>query len=397
MANDSGVLQADGRADARLPATLLLRAAQRQGTAATSTLLGVALVAYAHWDGPGWVIVPWFVLARLAALAWSHLLSRRILRLQSRGEPFMHLEWQFVLAMGAGGAAWGFIGWMVPDLNLANWMARDVFSAIILVFISCMMLITLSHHGRALQAHVCAQWAFASLYMWLTPGPLAKSLLIFVGILGLVAVLLLYGRLLQRQTRAGVLAELRNEDLTERLQQANRQLERALEQAVTAANHDPLTGLLNRRALHARVEQLSAARRRHGGACSVLLLDVDHFKRVNDGHGHAAGDEVLRALAATLSRALREVDVIARWGGEEFLVVMPDCDIQAALARAEQVRDSVTRLAVAALPAGYALSISIGAADWPIGTELNTVVSRADAALYRAKEAGRNRVELAPP
>lgn len=396
MANDLGP-RPDGSAEARLPATLLLRAAERQRTAATSTLLGVALVAYAHWGGPGQAFVPWFVLVRLAALAWSHAITRRIQQLHAGGEPFMHLEWQFVLAMGAGGAAWGLIGWMVPDLNLADWAARDLFSAIIMVFISCMVLITLSHHGRALLAYMCAQWTVACLYMVLAPGPLAKALLIFVGIAGLVAVLLLYGRMLQRQTRLGVLAELRNEDLTARLQQANRQLEQALEQAVTAANHDPLTGLLNRRALATQVDYLGAARRRHGGACSVLLLDIDHFKRINDSHGHAAGDEVLRALAATLARTLREVDIIARWGGEEFLVVMPDCDIATALVRAEDVRASVARLKVAALPADYRLGVSIGAAEWPLDAGFDAVVSRADAALYRAKEAGRNRVELARP
>ena len=104
---------------------------------------------------------------------------------------------------------------------------------------------------------------------------------------------------------------------------------------------------------------------------------------------------MLQALSAMLNRELREVDVIARWGGEEFLVVMPDCTIESALARAEQVRAEVVAMAVEALPAGYPIRVSIGAAEWPLNETLDEAINRADVALYKAKRAGRDQVVLA--
>ena len=376
----------------RLPALMLYRAARRQGAATLSTPVGVALVALAHWTGSGAAIVPYFVVLSLLFVVYNQVVARRIVRL--RCEPLQALEYEsrFVLGQVAAGAAWGLNGWMVPDMNLVVWTASDVLACLIMVYVSCVLLITLAHCPRALVASICAIWLVSIMPVLFQREEMSKSLIIIAGVLGLLATTMIFGRMLIRQTRRGVLAELQREDLTESLRVANLGLEQALRSAVEAASHDPLTGALNRRALYTRAQQIAAERRRHEGPCAVLLLDLDHFKRVNDRHGHAAGDAVLAALAATLRGALREIDVIARWGGEEFLVLLPDCDMAAALARAEQVRAEVSRMDVGVLPPGYPLRVSIGAAAWPQDQTLDYSIGRADQALYAAKDAGRDRV-----
>ncbi len=156
-----------------------------------------------------------------------------------------------------------------------------------------------------------------------------------------------------------------------------------------AAVLDPLTGLLNRAKLDERFEevrQVAVARERTVG---LLLCDLDHFKLVNDHHGHAAGDTVLVATAYELRRVLHDHELIYRLGGEEFAVVLPDTDLAAATAHAELVRAAV----VAARPGGVHVTTSVGVAvGAPDDLDFSTLFEAADAALYRAKHAGRNRV-----
>jgi diguanylate cyclase (GGDEF)-like protein len=125
-----------------------------------------------------------------------------------------------------------------------------------------------------------------------------------------------------------------------------------------------------------------------------LLLDLDHFKRINDECGHAAGDEALRAVTTTLRGALREGDLLSRLGGEEFVVLMPHTDREAGHLAAERLRVAVAAM-VHMVSSTAPLSISIGLADWRKGEQLADLLRRADQALYRAKESGRNRVEVA--
>lgn len=162
-----------------------------------------------------------------------------------------------------------------------------------------------------------------------------------------------------------------------------------------SATHDPLTGLLNRGAIFHRLERELARAASGGGAVAVLLLDIDHFKRVNDRHGHAAGDSVLRDVAAGLRDALGPRERVGRYGGEEFLVVVPAGAARAA-ALAETLRQAVERREVATDAGSVAVTISIGVATADAGRpgDADALVARADAALYRAKERGRNRVEL---
>lgn len=159
------------------------------------------------------------------------------------------------------------------------------------------------------------------------------------------------------------------------------------------ANVDALTGLLNRRsgqvALEIELQQAAAS----GAPMSVAMGDIDHFKRINDRLGHAVGDDVLRSVAASLRGGMRSNDLAIRWGGEEFLILLPNTPLDKAVPLAERVRNLVaTTPQVAADP----VTISFGVGQWRPGESFATFVDRIDAAMYEAKSSGRNRVVSAP-
>ena len=169
-------------------------------------------------------------------------------------------------------------------------------------------------------------------------------------------------------------------------------LRASLQQLAALATHDALTGIWNRRQIDQDLEAAVKHAHRTGSALSVLLVDVDHFKSVNDRYGHAMGDEVLRAVAAGLSAQLRAGDQVARYGGEEFLLLLPGTTLAQASVLAERLRVALQGLSV--LPDGeQAISASFGLAVWRAGETADQLVRRADLAMYRAKAAGRNRVE----
>lgn len=171
---------------------------------------------------------------------------------------------------------------------------------------------------------------------------------------------------------------------------------RMLRRLQRASDHDGLTGLLNRRGIHARLLQESRRLARHGAAYSVLSIDIDHFKLVNDRH--PAGDAMLQALGQTLAQAGRDVDLAARSGGEEFWILLPGTTAEGARRVAERLLQSVREMRVTvagcAQPLTLTVSIGVATAERP-GEALDAVMQRLDAALYRAKEAGRDRVEVA--
>ena len=160
---------------------------------------------------------------------------------------------------------------------------------------------------------------------------------------------------------------------------------------------DALTGLYNRRWWRDMAPRLMAQSRRTGDAVAVLYMDLDHFKQINDSAGHVAGDSVLRAVAGALQRVIREGDYAVRYGGEEFLIVLPGSDGQGGLRAAATVPAAITELPV--LPVeSLRVTMSIGVAAFPEhGQDLDEVVHAADQAMYRAKRGGGDRVALAPP
>ncbi|MGC2697246.1 MAG: diguanylate cyclase [Candidatus Angelobacter sp.] len=162
------------------------------------------------------------------------------------------------------------------------------------------------------------------------------------------------------------------------------------------ARHDSLTGLWNRGAILEFMEQEIDRARRDRTSVGVLLMDIDHFKRVNDTRGHQAGDAVLQHVARRLSQGIRSYDWVGRYGGEEFVVVVPNCSAENVAMCAERLREITSSAPMQALGADLDITLSLGAALYSGETSdtVADVLRRADTALYRAKQNGRNRVEL---
>jgi diguanylate cyclase (GGDEF)-like protein len=193
-------------------------------------------------------------------------------------------------------------------------------------------------------------------------------------------------------------------DLQMRLTAAKRvtdlhaKLDRQRAQLAHLAHHDPLTGLGNRRSLQEDLEVLLARSRRYRRGFALAMCDIDHFKAYNDTHGHQDGDQALRAVAATIAGELRGGDSVYRYGGEEFLLVLPEQTLDTARIAVERVRSTVERLAIKHTAAGLSvLTISAGIAAYAPGdtTTAEELLRQADVALYRAKAAGRNRIAVA--
>ena len=184
----------------------------------------------------------------------------------------------------------------------------------------------------------------------------------------------------------------------EHLRRQKAELAQALEQIRQLATHDDLTGLLNRRAMLDRMQLEQRRSLRSGSPLLIAQLDIDHFKAVNDTHGHAAGDLVLQSFADTVRRNVRDTDVLARWGGEEFVLLLCDTPAADAVALMERLRQAVQAMQVP-VPQGdgpITVTVSIGLARHTPADPLAGTLERADQALYAAKAGGRNRVVPAP-
>ena len=180
--------------------------------------------------------------------------------------------------------------------------------------------------------------------------------------------------------------------LNQSLLSYQRELEDRNQSLDRQASHDHLTGLVNRSGLEKIKADARAGRVRFSGPYTVALLDVDHFKRVNDGHGHATGDSVLRIVGEEIRRGVRGGDVAARYGGEEFLLFLPETSPDGAMAVVERIRQAVAARTDLAVP----VTLSAGLAAGVVGRDrVEDVFQRADQALYQAKARGRDRVEAA--
>ena len=219
------------------------------------------------------------------------------------------------------------------------------------------------------------------------PGPLDRGLAI--------GTMLLILAVIARQ----VLAILENQRLQETatasarlLEVSNRELGSANAQLEVLATTDPVTELPNHRALVLELERERDRAARYGRSFAILFVDLDHFKAINDGYGHATGDAVLAEVGGVLRAALREVDTVGRWGGEEFLAILPEIGTSGALAAAERVRHAVAQHRFMA-SGGLHLTCSIGVNRFhPEGGEVDRLITLADQALYTAKKLGRNQV-----
>lgn len=208
-----------------------------------------------------------------------------------------------------------------------------------------------------------------------TPGQLVLVWLCFAAILARFVVLSVY---------AGALRE--------RLRESRRRLAATLDQVQRLISHDELTRTLNRRSLVERLRAEIGRCERSGGSFSLAIMDLDHFKSVNDSHGHAAGDEVLRGFAGAVHDAMRVSDVFGRYGGEEFLLILNGSSATGALEAAERIRAAVVSRDWSAAAPGLGVTVSVGITAFRKGDTIESLLKRSDNALYEAKRTGRNRV-----
>lgn len=165
------------------------------------------------------------------------------------------------------------------------------------------------------------------------------------------------------------------------------------EELLKLASTDPLTGVFNRREFRILAEKELIRTKRYGRPMSILMMDIDHFKTLNDTYGHAAGDKALQQFTKICSTSLRTMDVIARWGGEEFVVLLPETDIKGASSIAERLRKAVEGIEFNHNSNIIKFTVSVGAIEYKIGDdEIDIPLARVDAAMYKAKNTGRNRV-----
>ncbi|HEY4712149.1 MAG TPA: diguanylate cyclase [Dehalococcoidia bacterium] len=178
-----------------------------------------------------------------------------------------------------------------------------------------------------------------------------------------------------------------------RLQQASANKE----ELERLANFDSLTGLHNRQAILGKLGELINRAKRYKENFSLSMLDIDHFKRVNDRYGHLTGDGVLEKIAALIRQNIRDTDIAGRYGGEEFIIILPQANLPSARVVAERIRNIIENTEMKDSAGNvFAITVSQGLSGWERGEDAHSLISRADEALYKAKANGRNRVEISP-
>lgn len=184
-----------------------------------------------------------------------------------------------------------------------------------------------------------------------------------------------------------------SQELQMRLSVGRRILE-LQEKLAFSASHDHLTRLLNRHALFDRLSAEMVRAEREGAPLTLALLDLDHFKSINDTYGHLVGDDVLKAVAREIPKELRPYDVVGRYGGEEFVVVLPGASMDEGVRVMERVRRRIASRPLNTAEGGVAVTLSVGMAEYVFGMSMDRLIGTADEALYRAKDGGRNTICL---
>jgi diguanylate cyclase (GGDEF)-like protein len=341
---------------------------------AAATLLALLLWPAADREAVGlWmVILIGTSLARVALFAAYQVKSPSGLAILAWERPYLVTLMASTLTWGLGSA------WIMPKDSFLH-------QAITLVILVGMA-------GGALSVYSAIRWlAIVTISVILLPATL--WVIALEGNPGLVLglAILLFCVSALRATKVLSQAMQRNFELTYELRQAKEDAERM-------ASTDSLTGLTNRRAFLELATAPVHYCQRNALAVSAIVLDLDHFKQINDTRGHAAGDEAIAHAGRLIQSSLRRSDLCCRWGGEEFVMLLPDTSLAEAALVAEKLREAVAASPVAVPDGGLALTASLGVAE---GNEsLEALIHRADLALYRAKREGRNRVacdEPAPP
>lgn len=198
------------------------------------------------------------------------------------------------------------------------------------------------------------------------------------------------------ELNARIYACLRTKALQDELRDKNRQLEEVLLKVEALAITDPLTNLFNRRHFETVIEKEFSRTIRYQSSTSCLMIDIDYFKKINDEYGHHAGDLVLKEMAKIIKSSVREIDTVARWGGEEFIVLLPATKREDALQAASRILTAASSHKFSGIPVQITISIGIASVPDPSIDTTEKLIHASDVALYEAKTKGRNRIEVAP-
>ena len=337
-------------------------------------VVAAGTVAWALWGvGDRDLLRAWFsviVLATAGRIALGIAFRKR----SPAAGAMMPWELAFLLTLAIISLAWGIGGWAVmPTGSLLHQAVVYFF----LMGVAGGAVATYSAHAAACMIAVCALMVPSTLAFALQPAPELRALAVG-GTLYLLAAI--------RSTRNYGFYLRQTFELSFELQEAYK---RARAQART----DELTELANRRAFVERGKVALEQAKRYQRPLSLVMVDIDHFKRVNDSHGHAAGDQVLRQIAALLAGAARASDTAGRLGGEEFGVLLPETPLAEAARFAERLRERISQLSIPHETVWLRLTCSFGVVQAnEQSTTLDALLGQADAALYRAKTEGRNRV-----
>lgn len=338
------------------------------------SVVAAAVICYALWDvADHTALIVWIALIGLSVVGRISL-ALAFRRHLPTLEQMPAWETAFIVSLGIVSLIWGLGGWLVMP---ANSLVHQAIVYFFLMGVAGGAVATYSAHSLATAVAVCALMLPVTI-AFAAQNVLELRTLAAGGVLYIAAAL--------RSTRSFGFFLRQTFQLSYELNQA---YGRARELSRT----DDLTGLANRRAF---VEMGTAAldqAKRYDRALSLVMFDIDRFKLINDTYGHAAGDDVLRAVAGAAQQAARAADTPSRLGGEEFALLLPETSAAAALTLAERLRRDVAALAVAHNGTALQCTCSFGVAERSAATSnLDALLGAADAALYRAKEAGRNRV-----
>lgn len=358
-------------------------------------VLGSCLIAWCYWSPASA-----HLLGLWLTISFAILIPRVMLALGYRHGRLAHLPprfWAGVLMAfsGAAGVMWGIaLAWMLAVGSDAQ------VTFVMCVALSGLMLTITNIPLWPVYALFAAPVTLAAALGFAVSGRLGHVMLAIGAVTTMITLLVTSRRLAREVLRAHRLA-FANQALIDSLGERSRELEQACRVLEQVSRTDPLTGLANRRSRDDRLAAEWERAIRFGSTLAVIAIDVDHFKRYNDTHGHAEGDRCLQAVAEMLAQTIRgPIDLAARHGGEEFMLIMPGVDAGAAASIAERLRVRIATCNTApayALPERVTVSLGVATMTPAPGRSIHELTIAADAALYRAKMNGRNRYELAAP
>jgi len=288
---------------------------------------------------------------------------------------------------GLQGACWGSAA-IIFHASGSTGSFNNVVVLTVIITVVCLSIVVLAPSFQTLIGFASGA-LLIPVAQYFRVGDMHNALYI-VGILTLLLALITLGRISNREFIEGTRRLVLIQRLSKQLEQRNQQLDELNQQLNVVALHDKLTGLYNRHFIVDQLEMQYESYVRYGNACSIVIIDIDHFKQVNDRYGHIVGDEVLVAFSRLVESMVRQGDLIGRYGGEEFLLVLPMTDLAAASQLAQRIRNRLAAEPLVDQPVMLVVTASFGVAQ--IGSEesIDDWLLRSDQALYSAKEHGRN-------